>query len=51
MAAANAQERTVGQFIELCQDTGWKLESISRSRGVAASLLVFSPIQSHRVES
>jgi hypothetical protein len=30
MNVLNAQERTIGQFIELVKGTGWKLNSIYR---------------------
>jgi hypothetical protein len=44
MAAANGQERTIGQFLDLTRDTGWKLGSIGRSHESAVALLTFNPI-------
>lgn len=44
MALANAQERTLGQFINLARGTGWKLGSINRNHESAVALLVFNPI-------
>jgi hypothetical protein len=34
----NAQERTVGQFIDLVQGTGWKLDFINRGPGLRGAL-------------
>lgn len=42
--AVNAQERTVGQFVDLVDGTGWKIESISRSPKSALSLLIFTAV-------
>jgi hypothetical protein len=44
MAAANGQERTIGQFIDLVEGTGWKLGSIGRSHEGAVALLTFNPV-------
>ncbi|KIM81164.1 hypothetical protein PILCRDRAFT_8864 [Piloderma croceum F 1598] len=44
MALHNSQERTVGQFQELVEGTGWKLESISTSSAGTMSSLVFAHI-------
>jgi hypothetical protein len=44
MALHNSQERTIGQFHELAEGTGWKLESISTSTVGAMPSLVFSHI-------
>jgi hypothetical protein len=40
----NSCERTVGQFLDLADGTGWKLESIKRGLGGALAALVFIPI-------
>jgi len=42
MTLLNAQERTVGQFIELVDGTGWKLVEINRD--LLLSGLVFVPV-------
>lgn len=39
MCCLNAQERTIGQFIDLVKGTGWKLDSISRPESNALSTL------------
>ena len=44
MVAANAQERTIGQFIDLADGTGWKLTSIGRSSQNEMALIVFSAV-------
>lgn len=44
MVIGNAQERTIGQFINLVDGTGWKLESIGRDIKSARVLLVFGPV-------
>jgi hypothetical protein len=44
MTAFNSQERTIGQFIDLVNGTGWKLRKISRSHKTAMTLLVFDPV-------
>jgi hypothetical protein len=44
MALHNSQERTIGQFHELVEGTGWKLESISTSSAGTMSSLVFEHI-------
>ena len=44
MAMHNSQERTIGQFEDLVQGTGWKLESISTSHISPMSCLVFGHI-------
>jgi len=44
MALHNSQERTVAQFHELVEGTGWKLESISASSAGTMSSLVFARI-------
>jgi hypothetical protein len=44
MASANAQERTIGQFISLAEGTGWKLSSIGRSPKSLMCLIVFDPV-------
>jgi hypothetical protein len=44
MALHNSQERTIGQFEDLVQGTGWKLESISTSHISTVSSLVFAHI-------
>ena len=43
MVTANSQERTIGQFVSLVNDTGWKLETICRSPGNSMVLLIFNP--------
>lgn len=40
----NAQERTLGQFIELVDGTGWKLVSVNRGSVGALPALVFVPV-------
>jgi hypothetical protein len=45
MVMLNAQERTIGQFIDLVEGTGWKLGSIGRSPKSLRSILVFYPVQ------
>lgn len=40
----NAQERTVGQFLELVEGTGWKLDFINQGLGGALSTSVFVAI-------
>jgi hypothetical protein len=44
MASANAQERTIGQFISLVEGTGWKLSSIGRSPKSLMCLIIFDPV-------
>lgn len=44
MTLLNAQERTVGQFIDLVDGTGWKLESVGRNAQNSLAMLVFNPI-------
>jgi len=44
MASANAQERTIGQFISLVEGTGWKLTSIGRNPKGLMSLIIFDPL-------
>lgn len=44
MSVLNAQERTIGQFMDLVDGTGWKLHSISRGVGGAASMLIFNTV-------
>jgi hypothetical protein len=48
MAVANAQERTIGQFINLVRGTGWQLGSINRNHESAVALLIFNPITVQR---
>jgi hypothetical protein len=45
MVALNAKERTIGQFIDLVNGTGWKLVSISHSTKDAMALLTFEPVE------
>jgi len=45
MALHNSQERTIGQFIDLVEGTGWKLESVSLGANNVMSTLVFARIQ------
>lgn len=40
----NAQERTVGEFVDLADGTGWNLESISRGVNSSLSALVFKRV-------
>jgi hypothetical protein len=44
MVIANAQDRTIGQFINLVDGTGWKLGSIGRNPESLRSILVFHTI-------
>jgi hypothetical protein len=44
MILLNAQERTIGQFVDLVDGTGWKLGSIGRTSLTAMALLVFDPV-------
>jgi hypothetical protein len=44
MAAANGQERTIGQFMDLVKGTGWKLGSIGRSLEGSVALLTFNAV-------
>jgi hypothetical protein len=44
MVVANTPQRTMGQFIDLVDGTGWKLGSIGRSSKSAIALLVFNPM-------
>jgi len=44
MVSANAQERTIGQFISLAEGTGWKLGSIRRNFKSTRALLVFDAV-------
>lgn len=44
MVVFNAQERTIGQFIDLVDGTGWKLVSIGRSFQTPMALLVFDVV-------
>jgi len=44
MASANAQERTIGQFISLAEGTGWKLSSIGRTPKSLMCLIIFDPV-------
>jgi hypothetical protein len=44
MVALNSQERTIGQFIELVDGTGWKLVSIGRSSRSPLCLMVFETV-------
>jgi hypothetical protein len=45
MIASNAKERTLGQFIDLVNGTGWKLVSIGRSPKDTMALLTFEPVE------
>jgi len=44
MIGSNAKERTVGQFINLVDGTGWKLVSIGRSSKDAMALFTFETV-------
>jgi len=43
MVAFNSQERTIGQFINLVEGTGWRLKAIGRSFGSSVCLMVLKP--------
>jgi hypothetical protein len=45
MIASNAKERTLGQFIDLANGTGWKLASIGRSPKDTMALFIFEPVE------
>lgn len=47
MGVANCQERTLGEYLELFRNTGWKLERIHRTEPVPQ--LVCVPSQAHRL--
>ncbi|EKM56175.1 uncharacterized protein PHACADRAFT_209657 [Phanerochaete carnosa HHB-10118-sp] len=44
MSVANCQERTLGHFIELLKDAGWKLERVCRFEPPLPQQLVCSPL-------
>ena len=45
MVMANSQERTIGQFVNLVNGTGWKLVSVHRSHVNPMVLLTLHPVQ------
>ena len=45
IVVANGQERTIGQFVDLVDGTGWQLGSISRNHEGAVALLIFNPVR------
>jgi hypothetical protein len=44
LSGANAQERTLGQFIDLFDGTGWQLMSISRGSKNAMAVIILEPV-------
>jgi hypothetical protein len=44
MLCLNSQERTLGEWINLMEGTGWQLEDVKRVKGDTMSSLIFGAI-------